>query len=170
MPTLLSNLSIKDIELYVLSAVLIVTWLAILIVRKRPGKEASGQFERHKGSNISANDPVLDFSSISSQLAAIHQFVMSAVEIGSKEGLARALVDLALKITRSGAGCVLLVEPSKVDLLPAASRGMNGESINIIKAKLAQSMSGSEIKAGNPIFMDASGNKAVSVGMESVGK
>ena len=163
MPTLLFNLNIKDIGLYGLAAALIITWLAVLFGWIRARKAAAGEFGKHKGSNSA-----LDFSSISSQLAAIHQFVMSAVEIGSKEGLARALVDLALKITKSEAGCVLLVETSKVELLPAASRGLSVESVNTIKTKLAQSIAGSEIKAGNPIFMEASGTKAVSVGLESV--
>ena len=169
MHALLINLTIKDVELYALAAAFIVMWLAILAERNRGKKASAKEIERHNISRSEQAGIPIDFSNISSQLTAIHQFVMSAVEIGSKEGLAKALVDLALKLTKSEAGCVLLVDSSKVELVSAASRGIGDAEILTIKKSLVQSMAGSEIKSGNPIFMDPSGKKTASCGINSAG-
>ena len=166
----LLNYHFKTADLYVLAAGFILMWLAILSDRKKTKKATTKEIEKYKNSKNGFNDLSIDFTSISSQLTAIHQFVMSAVEIGSKEGLAEALVDLALKITKSDAGCVLLFEPSKVELVTAASRGLGEDAVKTIKANLAHTIAGSQTRAGNPIFLDASGKKAVSTGLESAEK
>ena len=153
MRAIFSNLSLRDIELSALAVYFVLMWLA---ERNKYKKASLRAIEKRRETKSGSDDLPIDFASISSQLSAIHQFVMSAVEIGSKDGLAKALVDLALRITKSEEGCVLLPDASRVELVTSSNRGFDEEAIRNIKIKLSKGIPGSDIKGGNPIFVDSS--------------
>ena len=135
MRAIFSNLSLRDIELSALAVYFVLMWLA---ERNKYKKASLRAREKRRETKSGSDDLPIDFASISSQLSAIHQFVMSAVEIGSKDGLAKALVDLALRITKSEEGCVLLPDASRVELVTSSNRGFDEEAIRNIKIKLSK--------------------------------
>ncbi|MCX5782387.1 MAG: HD domain-containing protein [Elusimicrobia bacterium] len=150
----ITNLNFADRELLIFLGAFALMWLAIIYERKRVKIEVNKALEKLKKSQGNLQNLVIDIDGLSSRLTEIHEFTMSAIEIGTKEVLGKAIVDLGCKITHAAAGSVMLIDPSKSELNIIASRGINDQIVNAIKVKLGESISGRAAQTGKAIFVE----------------
>ncbi len=152
MPNFLT-FNLKDFNLFVLELILVLMLVFIYFERKRVRRETQRRFgildekDGHKNFNI-------DIDTLFAWSNELHKFTMSATEIGTKENLAKGLIDLICRIIRCDAGAVMFYDYKRNELKNTAVRGMAEGVISQIKSKLQEIAKGIYIQSGKPIFLE----------------
>jgi len=147
------TLNLKEFNVFVLEALIVLMLIFIFFERKRVKKETQKKFgildEKDGHKNF-----IIDIDTLFSWSNELHKFTMSATEIGTKENLAKGLIDLICRIVRSESGSVMFFDSKKNELKIAAIRGMSEPVIEHIKPKLQEIAQGRYIQSGKPIFIE----------------